>query len=130
MLITAIVRIIVASHTHCHFKSSFKKQEESFASPTRYLTWKELLTYGTSIRFTVRSQPVKSKKTRRLYILDWEIPPVLAERLHLTNHLVLGVYNPLHPQKTTTLIQTVTHTRCRFVLRDKERPNSPHKRPQ
>ena len=107
--------MVAASHTHCHFKPPFKKQDKSFASPARNLTWKELLPYGTSICFSARSQPVKSKKTRRLYLLDWALPPVLAERLHLTDHFISGVYNPLHPQNPT-LIQTVTHARCRFVI--------------
>ena len=129
-LITVVVLTVVASHTHCHFKPPFKKQEESFASAASNLTWKELLAYSTSTCFTVKSQTMKSKKTCRLYLLDWAIPTVLAERLHITNHLVLGVYNSLHPQNTT-LIQTVTHThaRCRFVIRDKEHPNSPIKNP-
>ena len=127
-LITVVVLTAVASHTHCHLKSPFKKQEESFASAASNLTWKELLAYSTSTCFTVRLQTVKPKKTCRLYLLDWAIPPVLAERLHITNHLVLGVYNSLHAQNTT-LIQTVTHACCHFVIRDKERPNSPIKNP-
>ena len=127
-LIIVVVLTAVASHTHSHLKPPFKKQEKSFASPARNLTWKELSTYGTSFSFSVKSQPVKSKNIRRLCLLDWAFRPVLAERLHLTNHLVLGVYNPLHPQNTT-LIQTVTHARCRFVTRDKERHGSPIKGP-
>ena len=51
-----------------------------------------------------------------------------AERLHIRNHLVLGVYNLLHPQ-STTLIQTFTHACCCFVVSDKHRPSSPNKVP-
>ena len=114
----------VASHTHCHFKSPFKKQDKSFVSPSRNLIWKELLAYGTSIHFTVRSQPAKSKKNSRLYLLDWVLPPVLAKKLHLTGQLVLDAYNLLHPQNTT-LMQTITHARCRFVIKNDQHPSFP-----
>ena len=87
MLIIVIILTAVASHTHCHLKPPFKKKDESFVSPKRNLTWKELLSSGTSIRFSVRSQPVKSEKTRRLYPLDWTIPPVLAKKF--TSQLIL-----------------------------------------
>ena len=126
ILITAVAFTAVASHTHCHFKPLFKEHDKSIVSPARKLTWKELLAYSISIRFTIRSQPVTSKKTSRLYLLDWTLPPVLTERLHITDHLVLGVYNPLHPQNTF-LIPTVTHACCHFVMRDKERSRSPTK---
>ena len=125
-LITMIILTAVASHTHCHFKPPFGKQDESFVSPERNLTWKELLVYGTSIRFTVRSF-VESTKSR-LYLLGWALPPVLAQKLQLTDHLFLGAYNPLYPQNTS-LIHPVTHARCRFVIRDEERPSSPIKAP-
>ena len=128
MLITVIILTAVASHTHCYFKLSFKKQGESFVSPECNLTWKELLAYGTSIRFTDKSLLVQSKKNNRLCLLDWPLPPVLAERLHLMDHLVLGAYNLLHPQNTI-LIQTVTHTRCRFFIRDEEHLSSPARAP-
>ena len=104
-LITVVVLTAIASHTHCHFKPSFKKQEESFALPPPNLTSKGLLAYSRSFGFTVRSQPVKSKKTHQLYLLD-----------------------PLHHQNIT-LIKTVTHAHCRFVIRDKEHPGSPIKGP-
>ena len=126
ILITAVAFTTVASHTHCHFKPLFKEHDKSIVSPARKLTWKELLAYSISIRFTIRSRPVRSKKTSRLYLLDWTLPPVLTERLHIKDHLVLGVYNPLHPQNTF-LIQTVTHACCHFVMRDKERSRSPTK---
>ena len=35
----------------------------------------------------------------------------------------MAVYNPMNPQNST-LIQPITHIRCRFVMRDNERPNS------
>ena len=78
--------------------------------------------------FTFRSQLVRFKKTRQLYFRDWALPPVLAVRVHLTDHLVLGAYNLLHSQNTT-LIQTVTHACCHFVIRDEERPSSCIKHP-
>ena len=68
--IIVVVLTIVASQTHRYLKPSFQKQEESFASLSRNLTWKELLTYGMYIRFSVRSQHLKSKNIRRLYLLD------------------------------------------------------------
>ena len=129
MLITAIIPIAVASHTHCHFKPPFGKQDESFVSHKRNLIWKELLAYSTSIRFTVRSLLVESKKNSWLYLLDWALPPVLPTELHLNDHLVLGAYNLLHPQNTS-LIQPVTHARCHLATNNKGRPRFPLKRPQ
>ena len=121
-LITVIILTAVAFHTHCHFKPHLESRTG------RNPTWKELLACGTSIRFTVTSQLVESKKNRRLCLLDWALPPVLAKKLQLSNHLVLGAYNPLHLQNTT-LIQTVTHALCRFVIRDEESPSSSIKAP-
>ena len=95
--------------------------EESFASTEHNLAWKELLTHRTFIRFTVRSLLEESKKNSRLYLLDWALPSILAKRLHISNHLVLGVYNPLSPENTS-LIQTVTHARCHFAMKVIERP--------
>ena len=60
MLITVIILTAVASHTHCHFKPPFGKQDESFVSPERNPTWKELLACGTSICFTVYLQLVET----------------------------------------------------------------------
>ena len=105
ILIIAVVVTAVASHTHYHFKPPFKEPDKPIVSPARTLTWKELLAYGTSVCFTVRSQSARSEKTSRVYSLNWTLPPVLAKRLHITNHLVLGVFNPLHLQNTS-LIQT------------------------
>ena len=89
ILITAVVVTAVASHTHYHFKPPFKELDKPIVSPGRTLTWKELLAYGTLVRLTVRSQPVRSEKTGQLYFLDWTLPPVLAKRLHISNHLGL-----------------------------------------
>ena len=89
-----IILTAVASHAHCHFKPPFGKQDESFVSPERNLTWKELLAYGSSIRFTVRSLLVEVKKNSRLDFFDWKLRSVLATRLHISNHLALGVYDP------------------------------------
>ena len=119
-LITVIILIAVVSHTHCHFKPPFTKQDKSFVSPEHNLTWKESLAYGTSIRFTVRSLLAKSKNSR-LYLLDWAVSPVLAKKLHLTDHLALGAYNLLHPQNTS-FIQQVTHVRCHVAMKVKEHP--------
>ena len=124
ILTTAVAVTVVASHTHSHFKPPFKEQDIKIISPARNLTWKKILTCGTSIRFTVRSQTTRSEKTSRLYVLDWRLPQVFAESVHIINHLVLGVYNPLHSQNTS-LVQTVTHARCHFVMKDKERLRSP-----
>ena len=92
-LITMIILTAVASHTHCHFKPPFGKQDESFVSPERNLTWRELLAYGSSIGFTVRSLLVEVKKNSRLDFFDWKLRSVLATRLHISNHLALGVYD-------------------------------------
>ena len=40
----------------------------------------------------------------------------------------MDVYNPLYPQNTT-LIQSVTHTWCQFVMKDNKRPDSTYKSP-
>ena len=123
MLTTVIVLTAVASHTHCHFNPPFKKQDKHILSPACNLTWKELLAYGTTAPLKVRLQPARSKKTRELYFLDWTLPPVLAKRLHMSNHLVLGVYNLKSPQNVSS-IQTVTHARCHFAMKVGERPRS------
>ena len=109
------------SYTHCYFNPPFGKQDDSFVSPGHNLTWKELLAYDTSIRFTVRSLLVESKKKSGLYLLYWTLRPVLTERLHISSYLVLGVYNPLSPQNTS-LNQSVTHARCHFAMKVRERP--------
>ena len=116
-----IILTAVASHTHCHFSPPFRKQDESFVSAECHLTWNELLANGTYIRFTIRSLLVESKKNSRLYLLPWAPPSVSAEKLHFTDHLVLGAYNPLHPQN----IQPVTHPRCHFAMKIKECPHFP-----
>ena len=107
--------------TPSYFTPPFKEQDKTIVSPARNLTWKELLAYGTSVHFMVRSQPARFEKAGQLYFRDWTLPPVLAKRLHITNHLVLGVYNPLHPQNSS-LIQTVIHARYHFAMKVKERP--------
>ena len=83
-LTAGVVLTAVASHTQCHFKPPSKKQKVSFASP--------------ACNFNCQITTREPKRTGRLYLLNWAIPPVLAETLNLTNHLFLGVYNPLHPQ--------------------------------
>ena len=69
---------------------------------------------------------MESKKNSRLYLLDWALPQILAEKLNLTDHLALGAYNTLNSQNTT-LIRTVTRARFRFVIRDEKHPSSPIK---
>ena len=118
---TVIVLTAVASHTHCHFNPPFKKQDKHILSPARNLTWKELLAYGTTAALKIRLPAARSEKTSQLYFLDWTLPLVLAKRLHISNHLVLHIYNPLSPQNIS-LIQTVTHARCHFAMKVRERP--------
>ena len=124
ILITVVVVMAVASHTHYHFKPPFKDLDKPIVSPACTFTWKELLAYGTLVHLTVRSQPARSEKAVQLYFLDWKLPPVLAKRLQITNHLVLGVYNPLHPQNSS-LTHFATHAQCRFAIKDKGHPAPP-----
>ena len=121
MLIAAIILRAVASHTHWHFNPPLKEQGKPIASPAHNLTWKELLVYGTTVRLKIRLQAARSEKTGQLYLLDWTLPQVLAKRLNISHHLVLGVYNPLSTQNTS-LTQTVAHTRCHFVIKVREHP--------
>ena len=69
---TLITLAAVSSHTHCHLKPPFKKQEELRIPTAHNLTWKELLAYGTYAHFTIRLQAMKSKKTYQLFLLDWK----------------------------------------------------------
>ena len=98
MLTIVIILTAVASHAHCHFNPLFKKQNKPLVSSERNLTWKQLLTYGTTIHLKIRLQAARPQKTGQLYLLDWTLPPVLVERLHISNHLALGVYDPLYPK--------------------------------
>ena len=121
MLTIVIILTAVASHTHCHFNPPFKKQNKPFVSSERNLTWKQLLTYGTTVRLKIRLQAARPEKTGQLYFLDWTLPRALVKKLHISNHLALGVYDPLSP-KNTSLIQTVTHAHCHFAMNASERP--------
>ena len=121
MLTTVIVLTAVASHTYYHFNPPFKKQDKHILSPVRNLTWKELLAYGTTVHLKIRLQAARSEKTSQIYFFEWTLPPVLAKRLHISNHLALGVYNPISPQNTS-FIQIVTHTCCHFAMKVRERP--------
>ena len=52
------------------------------------------------------------------------MPLVLVDNIHPTNHLVMGAYNPLHPQNSTSIqlvIYAWFHARFRFVIKDNER---------
>ena len=97
-LITVITQTAVASHTHCHSNPSFKKQDKSFVPPEHNLTWKELLTYGTTVHLKIRLQAARPEETGQLCFRDWTILSVLAKGLHISNHLALGVYDPLSPK--------------------------------
>ena len=119
-----IILTAIASYTHCHFNPSFKKQNKPFVSSERNLTWKQLLTYGTTIRLKIQLQAARPEKTGQLYFLDWTLPSVLTKRLHISSHLALDVYDPLSP-KNTSLIQTVTHARCHLAMNVSERPHPP-----
>ena len=124
MLTIVIILTAVASQTLCHFNRPFKKQNKPLGSSERSLTWKELLTYGTTICLKIRLQAARLEKTGQLYFLDWTLPPVLAKRLHISNHLALGFHDPLSP-KNTSFIQTVTHARCHLAMNASERPLPP-----
>ena len=123
LILTIVITIV--SHTHCPFNPPFKKQNKPLVSFERQLTLKELLTYGTTVRLKTRLQDARPKKTGQLYFLDWTLPPVLAKRLHISNHLALGVYDPVSP-KNTSLIQAVTHARCHLAMNASELPRPLH----
>ena len=122
MLTIVIILTAVASHTHCHFNPPFNKQNKPLVSSARNHTWKEILTYGTTVRLKIRLQAARPKNTGQLYFFDWTLPQVLAKRLHISNHLTLVVYDPLSP-KNTSLIRTVTHARCHLAMNAIERPH-------
>ena len=103
------------------------RKDESFVSPEHKLTWKELLTYSTTVHLKFRLQSARPKRTGQLYFLDCTLPPVLAKRLHISNHLALGFYDLLSP-KNTSLIQTVTHACCHLAMNASEHPR-PFKNP-
>ena len=71
MLTIVIILTTAASHTHCHFNPPFKKQAKSFVLHERNFTWKELLTYVTSVRLKMRLQFARPEKTGQLYFLHW-----------------------------------------------------------
>ena len=121
MLTIVIILTAVASHTHCHFNPPFKKLNKPLVSSGCNLTWKELLTYGTTLRLNIRLQAARPQKTGQLYFLDWTLQPVLAKRLHISNNPALGIYDPLSP-KNTSLIQTVTHAHCHLTINASEHP--------
>ena len=95
MLTIVTILTAVASHTHCRFNPLFKKRNQPLVSPARNLTWKELLTHGTTVHLKIRLQAAQPEKSGWLYFLDWTLPPVWAKRLHISNHLVLDVYESL-----------------------------------
>ena len=88
-LMSAIVIILtaVACHIHCHFNPPFKKQNKPLVSSERNLTWKELLTYGTTVRLKIKLQAARLENTGQMHFLDWMLPPFLAKRLRISNNL-------------------------------------------
>lgn len=50
-LITVILLMVGASHTHGHLKPPIKKQEELLTPTAHNLTWKVLLTYDPCAHF-------------------------------------------------------------------------------
>ena len=127
MLTIVIILTAVASHTHCHFNPPFKKQNKPFVSSERNYTGEQLLTYGTTVLLRIRFQAARPENNGQLYFLDWTLQPVLAKRLHISNHLAFGVYDPLSP-KNTSLIQTITHARCHLPMNASE-PSRPPQNP-
>ena len=94
MLTIVIILTAVASHTHCHFNPPFKTQNKPLVSSERNIPWKELLTYGTTVRLKIRLEAARPERTGQLYFLDWTLPRALVKKLHISNHLALGVYDP------------------------------------
>ena len=127
MLTIVIILTAVASHTHCHFNPPFKKQNKPFVSSERNYTGEQLLTYGTTVLLRIRFQAARPENNGQLYFLDWTLQPVLAKRLHISNHLAFSVYDPLSP-KNTSLIQTITHARCHLPMNASE-PSRPPQNP-
>ena len=84
MLTIVITLTAVASRTHCHFSPPFKKQNKPFVSSERNFTWKQLLTFGTTVRLKIQLQAARPEKTGHLYFLDWTLPPVLTKKLHIS----------------------------------------------
>ena len=88
------------------------------------IRYARVLTYGTTVRLTIRLQAAQPERTGQLYFLGWTLPPVLAKKLHISNHLALRVYDPLSP-KNTSLIQTVTQVSCHLAMNASKRPRPP-----
>ena len=86
-LMLTVVIILTAIVSHTHFNPPFKKQNKPLASSGRNLTWKELLTYGTTVRLKIRLQAARPENAGQLYFLDWTLPPVLEKRLHISTTL-------------------------------------------
>ena len=124
MLTIVIILTAVASHTHCHFNPPFKTQNKPLVSSERNIPWKELLIYGTTVHLKIRLQAARPEKTGQLYFLDWTLPRALVKKLHISNHLALGVYDPLSP-KNTSLIQTVTQARYHLAVNASDCPHPP-----
>ena len=69
------------------YRPPVKKQNKPLASSERNLTWKELLTYGTTVRLKIKLQAPRLENTGQMYFLDWMLPPFLAKRLRISNNL-------------------------------------------
>ena len=70
MLTKIIILTAVASYTHCQFNPPFKTQNKPLVSSERNLPWKELLTYGITVRLKIRLQAAIPEKNGQLYFLD------------------------------------------------------------
>ena len=114
MLTIVVILTTVASHIYCHFPL-FKKKNKLLVSSARNLTWKELLTYGTTVRLKIRLQAARPENTGQLYFLDWTLPASLGEK---TTHFQPTCFRYLWPlsPKNTSLIQTVTHACCHLAM--------------
>ena len=69
------------------YRPPVKKQNKPLASSERNLTWKELLTYGTTVRLKIKLQAARLENTGQMHFLDWMLPPFLAKRLRISNNL-------------------------------------------
>ena len=113
----------VASYVHDHLKPSFKKQQNYLIQLYITLPVREFLAYDICTDLDGEQQGMKSKKNCQIILLVLEIPLVLFERIPLTNHIFVAVYNVLHLQNS--LIQPVSHARCYFFMKDNESVSIP-----
>lgn len=87
------------------------------------ITCKEFLAYDICTHLDDGQQGIKSKKNCQIFLLVLEIPLVLFERIPLTNHIFVAVYNVLHLRNS--FIQPVSHARCHTLMKDNESVSIP-----